>query len=358
MRVLFVMQLYPPVHGASTAGENIKNSKLINDSFECDYIRISTIPVKGGGLLVKLFNLFVLYFKVIYKLTTTKYDLVYLSPNAAGYKIYKDMGLCFLSKMFCNKVIYHFHNKGISVNRFVPARLMRMFFKDVKVILSSTMLNYDLMDYVASESIHYCAYGIPDDVIQPLTRESDTCNIIFFANMIRTKGVFDLLEACKILNDVGIDFICNFVGNWYDVSEEEFREYVSENALGSKVNYLGAQYGTMKDIILSKSDIFAFPTYYPDECFPLGILEALRHRLPVVSTPEGAISEIVDHQVNGYLVVRHDNVDLAQKIHSLIIDSDLRRRMGNAGRAKYEREYTIDRFENKLLDIFKTVLSE
>ena len=42
-KVLLVMQLFPPKHGASTAGEIVKSSDIINDKFECDHVRISTI---------------------------------------------------------------------------------------------------------------------------------------------------------------------------------------------------------------------------------------------------------------------------------------------------------------------------
>lgn len=45
-----------------------------------------------------------------------------------------------------------------------------------------------------------------------------------------------------------------------------------------------------------------FPTYYHNECFPLVLLEAMQHGLPCISTNEGAISDIVDDGVTGYIV--------------------------------------------------------
>lgn len=358
MKILFIMQLYPPKHGASTAGEIVKASQLINDKFECDYIRISTIPLNGGWGLKKVFIFIRLYYNVICLLLKNKYDLVYLAPTAAGYKFYKDFVLCITSKLFCKKVIYHFHNKGISVNKFVPPFLMRNYFKDVDVILSSPLLKFDISKYVSDDHILYCPYGIPDDKPISYEKENQKCNIIFFANMIIEKGVFDLLNACWILDKKGIEFKCNFVGAWYDVKETDFIRFIEEHNLKGKVFFLGPQYGEDKNKVLANADIFAFPTFYSDECFPLGILEALRWNLPVITTPEGAISEIIENGITGYLVPQR-NVELfAEKIELLIKNPILRQQLGEAGRHKYEQEYTLAKFEERIAGILLKVIEK
>ena len=47
-------------------------------------------------------------------------------------------------------------------------------------------------------------------------------NIFFLSNMMLEKGVWTLLDACHILKDRGYDFVCNFVGKWSDIGEEEY----------------------------------------------------------------------------------------------------------------------------------------
>lgn len=41
-KILFIMHMPPPVHGAAMMGKYIHDSKLINDKFECHYINLTT----------------------------------------------------------------------------------------------------------------------------------------------------------------------------------------------------------------------------------------------------------------------------------------------------------------------------
>ena len=56
-------------------------------------------------------------------------------------------------------------------------------------------------------------------------------NIFFLSNMMLEKGVWTLLDACHILKDRGYDFVCNFVGKWSDIGEEEFAAYLQKYRL-------------------------------------------------------------------------------------------------------------------------------
>ena len=357
-RILFLMQLYPPIHGASTVGENIKSSKLINDAFDCDYVRISTLPIGKGGVLNKIKAFIFLYIKVLKLLLKNKYDLVYLAPTALRFPFYKDFGLSILAKLFNKNIVYHFHNKGISVNRIVPPFIMRIFFNNTKVILSSQLLYYDIERYVTREAVFFCAYGIADDIhsLNNINKNPQKPRILFFAHMLRSKGVFVLLNACKILNERNIDFICNFVGSWYDINESEFNSFVKKHNLSSKIIFLGPQYGPKKNFVLANTDIFAFPTYYKDECFPLGLLEALRWGLPIITTKEGAIPDIVNDGICGFLVKHHDSNALAEKLELLIQNKDLREAMGKKGRLRYEQNFTLQHFEHNLITILNKCL--
>ncbi len=359
-KVLFIMQLTPPVHGASVTGESIRKSQAISSKFDCHFIRISTVSEKGG-LLMKWINLIKLYFNTLFHFIKNNYDLVYITPCSSGFlPFYKDFGLCVISKLFCKQVIYHYHDKGISTNRNVPSFIFKIYFRRVKVILSSPRLYYDIKKYVKPDDVYYCPYGIYDKVELPdLEKKPDNkVAILFLAHMLRTKGVFDLLEACKILANHGVNFVCKFVGSWYDITEEEFIQFVRINRLEEKIKFLGPQYGQDKDKVLCQSDIFCLPTFYPMECFPLIILDAMRWNLPVISTSEGAISEIIDHGVNGFVVNKNSPQELAEKINYLIHHNDVRIKMGAAGRQKFVNRYTFEIFENTLTDIFCKVISK
>ena len=147
-----------------------------------------------------------------------------------------------------------------------------------------------------------------------------------------------MLDALKKLKDCGENFVCNFVGGEsVDIDTARFENEVAQRNLSDKVFYLGRKYNQDKEAVYEEADIFVFPTFYPGECFPLVLLEAMQHRLPCVSTTEGGISEIIDEGKTGFVVER-ENVDaLVDKLRVLIHNPELRLKMGNAGFEKFQK---------------------
>ena len=96
---------------------------------------------------------------------------------------------------------------------------------------------------------------------------------------------------------------------------------------------------------------FVFPTY--KEVFGLVNLEAMQWGLPIISSNEGAIPEVVLNGTTGYIVDPKDYAQIADHVLRLINDDQLRTRMGRAGREAYERSYTIESYEKRLQDGLK-----
>ena len=60
--------------------------------------------------------------------------------------------------------------------------------------------------------------------------------------------------------------------------------------------------------------------------------------------------------MNGFLVPVKDSAALAEKLRILINDKAMRQRMGLAGRAKAEREFSLDDVVRKHIEIYKKIL--
>ncbi|MGZ3944948.1 MAG: glycosyltransferase family 4 protein [Mucilaginibacter sp.] len=361
-KVLFILHLPPPVHGASMMGQLINDSTMVNNSFEADYINLSISKnlneIEKYGV-PKFFRLLKLQGKVLRALLKKKYDLCYITLTVSGPSFYKDLLIVLLLKLFRRKIIYHFHNKGVeeasrlSINRM----LYRLTFSNTKSILLSNHLFPDIKRYVNESDVYYCPNGIPvnpyKDAHQPEPGDSGVCRLLFFSNMMLQKGVFVLLDACKLLKYKGVNFECHFVGAWSDISESEFKGEVEKNGLQNHVFAHGGKYGAEKGKFFFNSDVFIFPTYYHNETFGLVNLEAMQFSLPVISTTEGGISEVVSDGVTGFLVPQRNVTALARKIELLINDPVLRHKMGEAGRERYYNNFTIGKFEERLVNILK-----
>jgi glycosyltransferase involved in cell wall biosynthesis len=187
-------------------------------------------------------------------------------------------------------------------------------------------------------------------------RKSDSPRILFLANLVVSKGPLELAGAAKLLQERGVDFVMYFVGNpSRQLSQGRFEKLIVNAGLQSQVIYLGPKYGAEKDRIMAESDIFVFPTFYERECFPLVLLEAMSWALPIVSTSEGAIPEIVDDGVTGFLVPARDPNALAEKIEFLITHPEVCDRMGQAGQRKFERSYTLGKFHENLVEVIERI---
>jgi glycosyltransferase involved in cell wall biosynthesis len=89
------------------------------------------------------------------------------------------------------------------------------------------------------------------------------------------------------------------------------------------------------------------------EGFPVTLIEAMLHGKPIVCSRIGALGEIVDDGRTGLLCEPGNAADLAEKVRWLWRRGDLCRRMGRAGRRKALREYSRDRYYQRLLGVYR-----
>lgn len=363
--ILFVLHLPPPVHGASMVGQYIHDSMPVNKSFDCHYVNLTTaasLEDIGKGGLGKLWAFCKKLREIRRTIKRVKPDAVYVTPNSAGGPFYKDFVVTELCKWWSGKkVILHFHNKGVSTRqgKWLDNLLYKRFFKGAEIILLGKPLYDDVKKYVAENKVHYCPNGIPSSNITERQAKLQYAipHILFLSNLLISKGVLDLLDSLIILKDKNIPFICDIVGGeTAELNAQKLNQEIAKRGLTGGAFYHGKKYGKEKDEYLCKADIFCFPTYYYNECFPLVLLEAMQYGIPCISTNEGAISCIIDDNITGLLVKKQSIVQLADKLEMLLTNGPLRQQMGMAGREKFEHGFSLERFEQRFASVIKECL--
>lgn len=356
-RILFILHLPPPVHGAALVGSFLKESALVNGMFDARYVNLSaseSLEQVGRFSFGKVRSVFRLLAEVRRTLRAGRPDLVYMTPSSRMPGLLKDALVARLVRRKGCRVILHFHNKGVASrqDRFVDDRLYRVLFRDASVILLSALLYPDIRKYVPTERVSCCANGV--SVPDVAHRSGSVPRILFLSNMIRSKGVSVLIEACRILKERGVAFRCRLVGALSaDYPGDSLAAEIRAKGLGDFVTYEGPRYGEEKWTAFSESELFAFPSHYPDECFPLVVLEAMGAGLPVVTTDEGAIPEMVRDGEDGIICPKKDPAALADALERLLADPVLRNRMGESAKDRYRSSYTLDRFERNIVGILK-----
>lgn len=360
--ILFIMHMPPPVHGAAMMGKYIHDSRVVNETFDCHYINLATakdLADIGKIRLQKFTQFYQLLSKTRKEVKRIRPELVYVTPNAKGGAFYKDFIVIQMLKSMGCKVVVHYHNKGVSLrqDKTIDNLLYRTFFKKLKVILLAEALYADVQKYVARKDVFICPNGIPEALTaEPSAiRHNAIPKLLFLSNLLIDKGVFTLLDACKILKEKGYQFTCDFVGGeTADINAERFNQEVAIRGVNECVCYKGKKYGAEKEEMLKSVDLFILPTY--NECFPLVLLEAMQQGLPCIASNEGGIADIIIPNETGYIVPKKSTQDLADKIEILLKNNSLRLKMGNKGLERYKQLFTLEAFEQRIASILKACI--
>lgn len=138
--------------------------------------------------------------------------------------------------------------------------------------------------------------------------------ILFLSRIVKEKGVFELVDACKLLCARFPFLTLHVAGDGPDMSL--LREYVSLQR-AEFVRFHGSITGQRKNDLYGEAHLFCLPTYY-GEGLPVSILEAMYFGLPVVTTRAGGIDGIFSDGLNGLFVEAGNVLDIASKIEILL----------------------------------------
>jgi len=365
-RILFVAHLPPPVHGVSMINQWILGSQALKDSFDFDVVNLTTartIQDIGRSGFIKYVKFLIIFSRTFRFLVIHKYSVAYMTISPLGNAFIKDSLLVILLRLFRIKVIVHLHGKGIDnflkKHHAYLSRYYNMIFKGSHVVHLSQLLTPDIKKIKSYKALTILNNGIPVEQYKSYPKEKNNkLTVLFLSNLIPSKGGMTILQSADLLANQGItNIVYQFVGEWGDKAyKDEFLDYIAQHNLANCVELTGPLHGEEKTTILHSADIFVLPTYYSNECFPLTLLEAMAAELPVISTYEGAIPEIVDEGITGFLVPAKNHEVLKEKLLELIQSEELRKQFGTAGYAKFLEKYTFTTFEKNLLSTFKEVM--
>jgi glycosyltransferase involved in cell wall biosynthesis len=167
----------------------------------------------------------------------------------------------------------------------------------------------------------------------------------------RRKGTPQLIAALELLADQA-DWSATIAG---DGKVEESRASILKVAIADRVTVPGWLNAAETEDLLCRTDILVLPSYW--ENLPMVILEGFAHGVAVVSTPVGAIPEVIENGRNGLIVPVGDVAALAKALKRLIEDAEMRRRLGDAERGAHAERYEIQSYAKRLANIWRQSVS-
>ena len=195
----------------------------------------------------------------------------------------------------------------------------------------------------------------------------DTDVLFLFVGAIRPeKGVDYLARAFAKLSDE-TDNACLAVagggklwvekgwlqGNGLETTEQQVQSILAPAIARKRAFMLGIVPPIEIGAYYAASDVFVLPSMF-QETFGLVLLEAFSAGLPVIAFRSGGIPELVEDRRNGIIVAQGDGEALYQSMRELMLDRDLRDRLGSAAEsvpARFPWENTVNRLDAIYQDV-------
>lgn len=168
----------------------------------------------------------------------------------------------------------------------------------------------------------------------------------------RYKGHDQLIEAMPhvLLAEPAAQLVC--VGSGDDLPR--LREKALALGVGGQVVFPGFVDDAARRAIYERAAVLAMPSRR--EGFGLVYLEAMAARVPCIGSVHDAASNVIVDGETGYLVSQDDRDALVSRLVSVLADDALRRRLGEAGYARYRREFTYEAFRQRITTLLRASL--
>ena len=393
---IFTETYYPVMGGGETQAQLLAEGLVSNghsvmiltrrsDVFLKSYERYGSVDVYrlapvGTGQLKK----WGLLFSSIPALLQLRnqYDLVFVS----GYRI---IGLTavLLAKFLRKKVVLKSDSQGEMSGDFFESGLkkfggtksslpFRLFLGFRNAILKNADAFSAISSEIASEFttsgiLPEKIYLIPNSVdtqrfipIKPVEKKSlreklglsqNTKIAIYTGRLVSYKGLPLLLKVWNNIRHKHENVLLVLAGTGgLDIHncEVDLKEYVKNNELENFVRFTGAVQNVHE--YLQASDIFVFPT--ENDAFPSSIVEAMACGLPVITTPVGAIKNIVTDGETGMLIQPSSFEQLYKVLDVMFSDSTLASRLGTSASQDVQYKYSTKSVTEKYQALFQYVI--
>jgi glycosyltransferase involved in cell wall biosynthesis len=355
-KILLIGPLSPPINGVSICNDKIIAIK--EAAFQVKYINTADANFSeklGVFSLKKMITVIKKYF-FLYKIFSVK--TVYITIGQTFFGVIKYFPFLFLSKILGKKSVIHIHGNYLQTEfenlRGIKKEIFKFTIKlATKGIVLSNSLKKNLTPFLEENNIYVLPNFVEDEIFNIGEKDIEKkyfkrLKILFLSNLMTEKGILDLLDSLKTLEDNTIEFEAKIAGN----IDKNIKELVFSkiNKLNNVV-YVGVVKGKHKKELLLNANVFVFPTYYKMEGQPISLLEAMGFGNIILTTNHAGISDIVTKE-NGFFVKKKSPKNISDTLIELSNSLSEHKKM-SLNNHKYVKEQFS---EKKFLSSLKKIL--
>ena len=175
---------------------------------------------------------------------------------------------------------------------------------------------------------------------------------LFIGNILKTKGVFELLEAFYLLTKKLPDTYLIFIGDGKE--RKVLVQKATRIGISNEVIFVGRRPHEEISRWLSMADALVLPSH--SEGLPNVIVEAMACQRTVIATRVGGIPEIIVDGQSGILVESKDSAALMTAMEKVATDKDLRYKLGSVGRQIVITKFSWDENIKNLTNIYRSII--
>lgn len=349
MNVLMVGVGPKRVGGMWTVAEQYINSREFNDKVNLTYIATST----NGSMLTRFLYMVLGYIKILWVLNTRPIDIVHIHMAEKG-STFRKGRVAKWARNKNKKVIIHLHAGPFmawykTVQKDKQETIKGIFHYADRVFVLGEYWKRELTEIMPDKKmvVVYNGVNCPEENAYNINAK----NIVYFGVMRREKGVYDLINAIKMINDqLSKETKVILCGN--DL-EGDILEVIEKAGLKERFKLPGWVSGKEKEEIYHNAMIDVLPSYY--EGLSMTVLEAMALGIPVITTDISTMPEVLGE--NGILVNPGDYKDLSKAIMSLLNSDNLRMTASKEEFNRATKMFSKEIFINKTLAQYTSLLN-
>ncbi len=362
-KILVVGQTPPPFHGQAISTQRLMDGRYQRIKLYLVRMHFSgEIDEVGKFRVSKVLHLLEIIFKIyLHRFRENSHALYYMPVGSQWVPLIRDIIVLISTRWLFRNTIFHFRSGHVDrLYEHLPALGKWLFrrayyYPDLSIRLSE----YNPEDGLAIKSKKSVVVynGIEDYFLQYQhlkKNPSETPTILYVGAIMRSKGIFDLLAIAHLLNKRGKKFRLNIVGKPdSELTERGILQFVEQYNLEEKVILAGVKVDEAKWQAFKDADIFCFPSHF--ETFGLVLVEAMQFELPVVATDVGGMRSVVVRGQTGYLQPRGQHQAFANHLEKLLVDEELRHKMGKQGREVFLQKFTVEKYWKNMEQVLASV---
>lgn len=287
--------------------------------------------------------------------------MVHVNTSLDARAYWRDLVYVLLAKAFGVRVLYQVHGgalRAFCASSFLMKGILRrtLNWPDVVVVISQIELE-SARELAPRQRIVLLPNGTDCTSLVKLERSASDpqapLRLLYMGRLVRTKGLFEILEALRLLRRCGVATHLVIAGSGPD--EQALRRSACALGVQDIANFAGAAFGERKMQLLTEAEVLLLPTYHL-EGLPYALLEAMAAGLVPIVTRIGAIPDVVQEGVHGVFVPPRDPQALARAIQSLAADRALLERLSAASRQCVATSYSVERLASDFTALYRALM--